>query len=138
MATRIWCTESHSSLRTFGSHSTIFATFAASASTTVRPGVPSGKSAGDGGTGAPSMESPSAVRSLDGLSDSTAPATFSTADTRSSSFAPSALVAMSPRSSTSHSRHFVSPPPGSSDQAVTWSSQNSAMASPCALNSTDT
>ncbi len=121
VATRIWCTESHSSRRTFGSYSSSLSRLSFRASITAKAGESSSSSAStwNGGSGAADRESPRAATSLDGDVDIRAPAFSSREVADFNTAAPVVLPVASPASSISHSRHEVRSPPGSRDQAVT-------------------
>ena len=127
VATRSWCTESNSSARTRGSQATMASRCLRRESTTAAAGESSSSSACMcGGRGAVLTESPNAVASFDGEDDLRAPAEIKKLVPWLISVAPSSVPASASASSSSHSRQLVRSPPGSSDQAVTWSSQNSA------------
>ena len=83
-----------------------------------------------GGRGAECNESPRAVNSFEGEEDLRAPEEIKKLVAWWISSAPASVPAVNAPSSTSHSRHDERSPPGRSDHAVTWSSQNSATFSP--------
>src|SRR5699024_11821517 len=90
----------------------------------------------DGGRGPLSTESHKAEASLEGDAETRAPAAINCLVAVRMKEVPSSEPGRSPASSISHSRQEVCLPPGRKENAVTWSSQNSARATPDASTKT--